>query len=107
MKRKLLLLAIMVIALASVLAVSVSAELYGESDIYYFDATVEELSTKTTEDALFYAHRDSADIITEYEGAFPKTNASGDAISWYKLGQATVGSDIFVAVKSFVTTDPA
>ncbi|MBQ7761424.1 MAG: leucine-rich repeat domain-containing protein [Clostridia bacterium] len=106
MKRRLLLLAVMVLAIASMLAVSVSAELYGESNIYYFDATVEELSSKTTEDALFYARRDSNDIITEYEGAFPKTNSSGNAISWYKLGQATVGSDIFVAVKSFVTTDP-
>ncbi|MBQ8839915.1 MAG: leucine-rich repeat domain-containing protein [Clostridia bacterium] len=107
MKKKLLLTLAIVSILVCALALSVSAEVYGESDIYYFDATVEELSSKTTEDALFYTHRNSDDVITEYEGAFPKTNALGDAISWYKLGQVTVGSDIFVAVKSFVTTDPA
>ena len=107
MKKKLFLVALMLALVVCALTASVSAGLYGESDIYYFDASVEELDGKSISEALFYTHRNASDVITEYSGAFPKTNSNGEAICWYKLGQVTVGNNVFVAVKSFVTMDPA
>ena len=108
MKKKLLILAVMIAVVTSVFVISASAKTYGESEIYYFDCAVEELSGMTTDKAIFYSKRDANDIITEYSGAFAKTNGEGDAVSWYKTGDYDAGNGvIFVSVKSFVTMDTA
>lgn len=107
MKKRLLVLAVMIVALVSLFAFSVSAKAYGEAEIYYFDCDVDSLSTMTTDNAIFVSKRDASDIITEYSGAFAKTNGEGDAISWFKTGDYDAGNGkIFVSVKSFETLDP-
>lgn len=105
MKKKVLLVSLMVMLFVCLFVISASAATYGESNVYYFDSSVEELATKQISDAMFTSTRDANDIITSYSGAFPKTNANGDAISWYKTGQETVNGNIYVSVSSFVTTD--
>ena len=106
MKKKLIFSFILTAVLAFAFVLGISAATYGEANIYYFDSSVEDLASKSTADAMFTSTRDANDIITSYSGSFPKTNDEGEAISWYKLGQATVGENIYVAVKSFVTLDP-
>ena len=106
MKKKILFSLILVVVLTCLFAFGISAATYGEANIYYFDSSIEDLTSKSTADAMFISTRDANDIITSYGGSFPKTNDKGEAISWYKLGQATVGENIYVAVKSFVTLDP-
>ena len=108
MKKRLLFLTVLVVALVALLAISASADTYGEATIYYFDSEVDALSSKSVEDAMLWCTRDANDVITAYSGSLPKTNQGGEAISWYKLGQAIIDDNtVFVAVKSFVTTDTA
>lgn len=111
MKKKIALLFGMLAVLACMLAISVSAAAYGSGNengvtVRYFDSTVEGLASKTDDDAMFTSVWNKDSIITSYEGSFPKTNSNGDAISWYKLGDATQDDgDIYVAVASFATMD--
>ena len=111
MKKKIALLFGMLAVLACMLAVSVSAAAYGSGKengvtVRYFNTTVEGLASKTDNDAMFTSVWNKNSIITSYEGSFPKTNSNGDAISWYKLGDATQDDgDIYVAVASFATMD--
>ena len=108
MKKRLLMLALFVMVFVAILTISASAKVYGESQIYYFDCDASELQNMTIDKAIFYAKRDSSDIITEYSGSFAKTTEEGAALSWYKTGDYTASAGvIYVSVKSFETLDPA
>ena len=91
MKKKILLILAMVAMMVCVLAIGINA-----STIYRNDDGEE----------LFSYEVDSNNIITSYEGAFPKEDASGNALTWYVTATTAEGNNTIKKVSSFITTDP-
>lgn len=54
---------------------------------------------------LFSFEMDSSNIITIYEGAFPKTDADGNALTWYVTATAKDGNNTVKTVDSVLTLD--
>ena len=90
MRKRILLITLSVLAFVLVLALGVSA-----STIYRDESGKE----------LFRYELDENNIISTYEGEFPKTNENGDALTWYVTASATGGGDTVKTVKSFLTLD--
>ncbi len=91
MKRKILIFALLVLCLATVFAVSVSAK-----EWTYKDEAGKTYLTLTIDD--------SSKIITEYEGRFPMWDEKGQPLTWYVI--ATDDTNGVKTVKGFVSTDP-
>ena len=90
MKKKILLMLTIFTLLMCVFAISVSA-----TCIY-----------KDTEgNELFRFEADENSIITTYEGSFPKTNSSGDALTWYVTATSTENENTIKTVVSILTLD--
>ncbi len=93
MKRKLFLLAVMVIAIVSMLAISASA------------ATIYKTADGTT---LFsYVDEDADYDFDSYEGSFPKVDDEGNALTWYITATATENDDTVHTVASLKTLGEA
>lgn len=90
MKKKLFLLMIMVVALACVLVIGASA-----STIY----------KDTDGNQLFSYEADSSSIITSYTGSFPKTDAQGNALTWYVTATSSENGNTIKTVASVLTLD--
>lgn len=89
MKKKSLI-ALLIIAFVLLLAVGVSA-----STIY-----------KDTEgNTLFSFEANANNIITSYEGEFPKVDAQGNALTWYVTSTVTEGANTVKTVASVLTLD--
>ena len=74
MKKKILLMLTMMALLACVFVISVSATyIYRDRD----------------GNELFRYDADNSQIITSYEGSFPKTDAQGNALTWYVTGTSS------------------
>ena len=54
---------------------------------------------------LFRFEADENSIITTYEGSFPKTNSSGDALTWYVTATSTENENTIKTVVSILTLD--
>ena len=54
---------------------------------------------------LFRFEADENSIITTYEGSFPKTNSSGDALTWYVTATSTENGNTIKTVASVLTLD--
>ena len=91
MKRKILIFALLVLCLATIFAVSVSAK-----EWTYKDEAGKTYLTLTIDD--------SSKIITEYEGRFPMWDEKGQPLTWYVI--ATDDTNGVKTVKGFVSTDP-
>ena len=90
MKKKILLVLAIASLLVCIFAISVSA-----STIY-----------KDSEGNQIFSYETNTDnVITSYEGSFPKEDADGNALTWYVTGTKTEGNDTVKTVISFVTTD--
>ena len=90
MKKRLLFLTVLVVALVAMLAISASAA------VIYKTADGDELFRYTT---------NSNGIIEAYEGEFPRVNDENEALTWYVTATTTVEADTIKTVASFVTTD--
>ena len=91
MKKTFLILSIAAV-LVCLLAVSVSA-----ANIYYKNEAGETIFTGVDEN--------SDRVFESYEGSFPNTDASGNALTWYITSTETVGEDTVHNVASFQTID--
>ncbi|MBQ7411377.1 MAG: leucine-rich repeat domain-containing protein, partial [Clostridia bacterium] len=93
MKKRLLFLTVLVVALVALLAISASA------------AVVYKTADGTT---LFsYVDANSDYDFDSYEGSFPKTDADGNHLTWYITATATEGSDTVHTVASLKTVGEA
>ena len=89
MKKRLLLLTVLVVALIAVFAISASA-----ADWTYKDEAGETYLTLTIDD--------ETGIVTEYNGKFPMWTENNEPLTWYVI--KTEGN--VKTVKSFISTDP-
>ena len=90
MKRKIFLILAMVMLLACVFVISASAaSIYRDQD----------------GNELFSYEADSSSIITSYTGSFPKTDAQGNALTWYVTGTSTENGNTIKTVASVLTLD--
>jgi len=90
MKKKILLMLAMISLMACIFVIGINAA------TVYRDGDGNEL---------FSYEVDSNNIITSYEGAFPKEDDDGNALTWYVIATATEGEDTVKTVSSFITTD--
>ncbi len=90
MKKKILLVLSMMVLLVCLLAICANA------DTIYKDADGNEV---------FRYQTDDSGVITTISGEFAKTNANGEALTWYVTATVTEGEDTVKTVASFVTTD--
>ncbi len=90
MKKRLLLVLSMMVLLVCLFAICVSA------DTIYKDAEGNEI---------FRYQTNESGYVTTTSGEFAKTNANGEALTWYVTTTTTEGSDTVKTVASFVTTD--
>ena len=90
MKKKILLMLTMMALLACVFVISVSATyIYRDRD----------------GNELFRYDADNSQIITSYEGSFPKTDAQGNALTWYVTGTSSENGNTIKTVASVLTLD--
>ena len=90
MKRKFFTACLMIVIMIFVFALCVSA-----STVY-----------KDVEgNTLFTFEADDNKVITSYEGQFPKTDANGNALTWYVTATATENGNTVKTVASVLTTD--
>ena len=90
MKKRILLTLLLAMATALLLALAVGAT------TIYKDAEGK---------VLFSYEMNENNIITAYEGAFPKTDAQGNALTWYVTATATEGGNTVKTVSSVLTMD--
>ena len=83
-------------------AFSVSATVY-----YYEEGASEPLFQYETKDAVdvHSQTKQPYTLIDTYDGQFPKTDAEGNALTWYVVSTTTNGADTIKTVKSVLTTD--
>lgn len=90
MKKKILLLSVAVIVLSVALAICVgAATIYRDSD----------------GNELFRFEMNASNVITTYQGEFPKTDAEGNALTWYVTGTVAEGNNTVKTVASVLTLD--
>ncbi|MBO5356369.1 MAG: leucine-rich repeat protein, partial [Clostridia bacterium] len=90
MKKKILLMLTMMALLACVFVISVSATyIYRDRD----------------GNELFRYDADNSQIITSYEGSFSKTDAQGNALTWYVTGTSSENGNTIKTVASVLTLD--
>ena len=92
MKRKILIFALLVVALAAIFAMSISAKEWtykDEAGTTYLTLTID----------------DTSKIVTTYNGRFPMWNEQNQPLTWYVI--ATDDTNGIKTVKSFVSTDTA
>ena len=92
MKRKILIFALLVVALAAIFAMSISAKEWtykDEAGTTYLTLTID----------------DTSKIVTSYNGRFPMWNEQNQPLTWYVI--ATDDTNGIKTVKSFVSTDTA
>lgn len=98
MKRKLLFFLALVAMLTALLAVAVSA------DTIYVDKDGEELFRYQIFDGTEENYKDYlSGLIKSYQGEFPKTDANGNALSWYVTSTESKNGDTVKTVDCFVT----
>lgn len=91
MKKKILFSLILTVLLTCLFVVGVSAA------TIYKDANGTELFR--------YVDENNDYVFESYQGAFPKVDANGNALTWYITAEANEGTDIVRTVASFITLD--
>ena len=97
MTKKILLSALLTLIITILCVISVNATVY-----YYEEGASEPLfqyETKQAQENTKYT------LIDTFSGEFPKTDAQGNALTWYVVGSTTNGIDTVKTVKSVLTTD--
>ena len=90
MKKKILLLSVAVMVLTIALAICV-----GATTIYRDGDGLE----------LFRFEMNESNVITTYQGEFPKTDSEGNALTWYVTATTTEGENTIKTVASVLTLD--
>ena len=92
MKRKILTVSLMIALVIFALAISISAStIYKDAD----------------GNTLFTYEANDSKVITSFEGEFPKTDANGNALTWYVTATTTENGNTVKTVASVLTTDEA
>lgn len=92
MKRKILTVSLMIALVIFVLAISISAStIYKDAD----------------GNTLFTYEANDSKVITSFEGEFPRTDANGNALTWYVTATTTENGNTIKTVASVLTTDEA